>query len=168
LTLRPKNSDRRLWAIKADSTNFDDIQKVAATVGEEFHGLDVVSANAGVGGKTPIGEATVEAFEQILKTDLTCVFFLVQAVTRFLTSGASVILNGSIHSVLGIPGYSGYAASKAGLRAMARVLTSELYVKGSESILYHPERHALRSGTSQRLRLSSGQNSKRDTRGPFL
>jgi hypothetical protein len=43
-----------------------------------------------------------------------------------LNDGASIILNGSVISVLGNPGYSAYAASKAGVRAMARVMASEL------------------------------------------
>src|SRR5581483_4090324 len=47
-----------------------------------------------------------------------------------LNDGASIILNGSVISVLGNPGYAAYAASKAGVRAMARVLASELSPRG--------------------------------------
>ena len=47
-----------------------------------------------------------------------------------LNDGASIILNGSVISVLGNPGYSAYAASKAGVRAMARVMASELSPRG--------------------------------------
>ena len=53
-------------------------------------------------------------------------FFTVQAAVPHLNDGASIILNGSVISVLGNPGYSAYAASKAGVRAMARVMASEL------------------------------------------
>ena len=41
-----------------------------------------------------------------------------------------MILNGSVHAVLGLPGASAYAASKAGIRAMTRVLASELAPRG--------------------------------------
>jgi NAD(P)-dependent dehydrogenase (short-subunit alcohol dehydrogenase family) len=41
-----------------------------------------------------------------------------------------VILIGSVHAVLGMPGYSAYAASKAAVRAMRRVLASEMSVAG--------------------------------------
>ena len=47
-----------------------------------------------------------------------------------LNDGASIILNGSVISVLGNPGYAAYAASKAGVRAMARVMASELSPRG--------------------------------------
>jgi len=50
----------------------------------------------------------------------------VQSAVPYLNDGASIILNGSVISVLGSPGYSAYAASKAGVRAMARVMVSEL------------------------------------------
>ncbi len=42
----------------------------------------------------------------------------------------SIILNGSVISVLGNPGYAAYAASKAGVRGMARVMASELSPRG--------------------------------------
>ncbi len=57
-------------------------------------------------------------------------FFTVQAAAPHLNDGASIILNGSVISVLGNPGYAAYAASKAGVRAMARVMASELSPRG--------------------------------------
>ncbi len=66
----------------------------------------------------------------MIRTNLTGVFFTVQAALPHLKGGASIILNGSVISVLGNPGYSAYAASKAGVRAMARVLASELSPRG--------------------------------------
>jgi NAD(P)-dependent dehydrogenase (short-subunit alcohol dehydrogenase family) len=58
------------------------------------------------------------------------VFFTVQAAAPYLNDNASIILNGSVISVLGNPGYAAYAASKAGVRAMARVMASELSPRG--------------------------------------
>jgi NAD(P)-dependent dehydrogenase (short-subunit alcohol dehydrogenase family) len=88
--------------------------------------LDIVFANAGIAGGTPLGSATLETFEKVISTNITAVFFTVQAAVPHLNDGASIILNGSVISVLGNPGYSAYAASKAGVRAMARVMASEL------------------------------------------
>jgi NAD(P)-dependent dehydrogenase (short-subunit alcohol dehydrogenase family) len=72
----------------------------------------------------------LETFEKVLKTNVTGVFFTVQAALPYLNDGASIILNGSVISVLGNPGYAAYAASKAGIRAMARVMASELSPRG--------------------------------------
>ena len=113
-------------AIKADVTDIADTAKAVAAAVDRFGRLDVVFANAGIGATTPLGPTPLEVFEQVLRTNITAVFFTVQAALPHLRGGASVILNGSVHAVLGAPGYSAYAASKAGVRAMARVLASEL------------------------------------------
>jgi NAD(P)-dependent dehydrogenase (short-subunit alcohol dehydrogenase family) len=115
-----------LLAIKADSTDIADMERAVAGTVEKFGKLDMVFANAGIAGTTPLGGTALAAFEQVLKTNVTAVFFTVQAALPHLNDGASVILNGSVHAVLGAPGYSAYAASKAGVRSMARVLASEL------------------------------------------
>ncbi|MGO7294818.1 SDR family NAD(P)-dependent oxidoreductase, partial [Rhizobium brockwellii] len=73
--------------------------------------FDIVFANAGIGGATPLGETSPEQFNQIISTNLTAVFFTVQSALPHLNDGASVILNGSVHAVLGAPGWSAYAAT---------------------------------------------------------
>jgi NAD(P)-dependent dehydrogenase (short-subunit alcohol dehydrogenase family) len=117
-------------AIQADATDLGAMEKAVAQAVEKFGKLDIVFANAGIAGQTPIGKTTLAAFEQILKTNLTAVFFTVQAAAPHLNDGASIVLNGSVHAVLGVPGYSAYAASKAGIRSMTRVLASEFSPRG--------------------------------------
>jgi len=113
-------------ALQADATDPAALERAAAAAAERFGKLDIVFANAGVGGVTPLGQTSFEAFEQIIRTNLTGVFFTVQAALPHLKDGASIILNGSVLSVYGAPGWSAYAAAKAGVRAMSRVLASEL------------------------------------------
>ena len=113
-------------AVEADITDIAATEKAIARAVEKFGKLDIIFANAGIPGNTPLGGTTLSAFEQVIRTNLTAVFFTVQAALPHLNDGASVILNGSVISVLGNPGYSAYAASKAGIRAMARVMASEL------------------------------------------
>ena len=76
----------------------------------------------------------------MLRTNITAVFFTVQAAVPHLNDGASIILNGSVISVLGNPGYAAYAASKAGVRAMARVMASELSPRGIRVNVVSPGR----------------------------
>lgn len=113
-------------AIRADVTDIAQFERAVAEVAQTFGKLDVVFANAGIGGATPLGQTKLSTFEKILQTNLTAVFFTVQAVLPHLNDGASVILNGSVHAVMGVPGWSAYAATKAGVRAMTRNLASEL------------------------------------------
>ncbi len=113
-------------AVQADATDPASLEKAVAAVAAKFGKIDVVFANAGIGGFTPLGQTKLEAFESILRTNLTGVFFTAQAAVPQMNDGGSIIFNGSVISVLGIPNWSAYAASKAGVRAMARVLASEL------------------------------------------
>ncbi|MDE1197085.1 MAG: SDR family oxidoreductase [Pseudomonas sp.] len=117
-------------AIKADVNNPADIDVVVKKISEAFGTLDVVFANAGISGATPLGSTTLEAFESIVRTNLTSVFFTVQGVLPLLKEGSSVILNGSVMRELGSPGSSAYSASKGAITSMAKVFASELAPKG--------------------------------------
>jgi NAD(P)-dependent dehydrogenase (short-subunit alcohol dehydrogenase family) len=117
-------------ALAADATDVVATETAIKRAVEKFGKLDVLFANAGIPGQTALGGADVATFERVIRTNLTAVFFTVQAALPYLNDGASIILNGSVISVLGSPGYSAYAASKAGVRAMARVMVSELSPRG--------------------------------------
>jgi NAD(P)-dependent dehydrogenase (short-subunit alcohol dehydrogenase family) len=116
--------------IQADITDIEAMQAAAATVAKTFGNLDIVFANAGISRLTPLGQTTLATFQEVLTVNLTGVFFTVQAALPYLNRGASVILNGSVHAVLGSPQSAAYAASKGGIRSMSRVLASELSPQG--------------------------------------
>ncbi len=117
-------------AIVADVTDIAATEKAIDQAVRQFGKLDILFVNAGIAGPSPVGNTTLAAFENVIRTNLTAVFFTVQAAVPHLNDGASIILNGSVISVQGNPGYSAYAASKAGVRAMARVMASELSPRG--------------------------------------
>ncbi len=117
-------------ALKADVTDIAATEKAFADAAAKFGKIDVVFANAGIGGVTPLGQTTAEQFGQIISTNLTAVFFTVQSALPHLNDGASIILNGSVHAVLGAPGWSAYAAAKGAVRTMTRNFASELAPRG--------------------------------------
>ena len=53
-------------------------------------------------------------------------FFTVQKALPLFKDGGSIILTSSVSNVLGLPGFSAYAASKAAVRNFARGWTLEL------------------------------------------
>lgn len=119
-----------LLAIQADARDVASIDKSVAEAVRALGRLDIVFANAGIGGSTPVGRTSLEAFEDIIRTNLTGVFFTVQAAAPHLNEKASIILNGSVHGVMGVPGFAAYAASKGAVRSMTRVLASEFAPRG--------------------------------------
>jgi NAD(P)-dependent dehydrogenase (short-subunit alcohol dehydrogenase family) len=130
LAAAAKELGANVLAVKADVTEAGEAEATVKAAIDRFGKIDIVFANAGIGGVTPVGQTKLDAFESIMRTNVTSVFLTVQAAAPHLGTGASVILNGSVHAVLGVPGFSAYAASKAGVRAMTRVLASELAPRG--------------------------------------
>jgi NAD(P)-dependent dehydrogenase (short-subunit alcohol dehydrogenase family) len=117
-------------ALQADATDVAATEQAVAEAAKAFGKLDIVFANAGIPGRTPVGASTLEAFEQVLRTNITGAFFTVQAAAPHLNDGGAIILTGSVMSEMGSPGSAAYAASKAGLRGMSRVLASEFAPRG--------------------------------------
>jgi NAD(P)-dependent dehydrogenase (short-subunit alcohol dehydrogenase family) len=114
----------------ADVSDIAAAARAIAAAGEQLGGIDVLFANAGIPGNTPVGATSQELFEQVLKINVTAVFFTVQAALPYLRDGASIVFNGSVIGVNGAPGYSAYAASKASVRVIARSLAAELSPRG--------------------------------------
>jgi NAD(P)-dependent dehydrogenase (short-subunit alcohol dehydrogenase family) len=116
--------------MKADVTDRQAMKKAIAATVEQFGNLDILFANAGIGPLTPLGSTSIEVFEEILSVNVTSTFFIVQESLPYLNDGASIIFNSSVQNVNGRPGLSAYAASKAAVRTMARVMASELSPRG--------------------------------------
>jgi NAD(P)-dependent dehydrogenase (short-subunit alcohol dehydrogenase family) len=94
-------------AVQADVTKVEEIERAVAAAVEKFGKLDIVFANAGIPGATPVGNTSLAAFEEIIRTNLTAVFFTVQASAPHLNRGASIILNGVGSCGAGRPGILG-------------------------------------------------------------
>jgi len=84
--------------------------------------LTGVIANAGVGGENIYGKH--DRWDEIISTNLTGAYNLVNESLPYLKkdtdSYKNVILISSILARLGVPGYSAYCASKAGMLGLAR------------------------------------------------
>jgi len=123
-----------LLSIQADVTDIETTQRAVAKTVVKFGKLDIIVANAGIGALTPVGDTSLRSFDEILRTNLTAVFFTGQAAAPHLNHGASSILNGPVHAVLDVSEWSTYAATKAGVRAMTHIWHRNLRLVVSASI----------------------------------
>src|SRR6201991_3567161 len=114
-----------LLPLRVDLRDVKAIEAAVERAVSIFGKLDIVFANAGASGTSRIGETTLDAFNVIIETNLTAVFFTVQAAAPHINDGGTIILNGSVHAVMGWPHYSAYAATKGAVRSMTRVMASE-------------------------------------------
>jgi NAD(P)-dependent dehydrogenase (short-subunit alcohol dehydrogenase family) len=97
-----------------------------AEIADTLGGIDVLFVNAGVGGFAPVPEVTEAFWDGIHAVNLRGAFFAIQAALPLLRDGGAIVITGSIGSISAVPGNVAYAAAKAGVRAMARILAKEL------------------------------------------
>jgi NAD(P)-dependent dehydrogenase (short-subunit alcohol dehydrogenase family) len=82
--------------------------------------IDILFASAGTVAFAPIGEVTEEQLDTVFGLNVRGTMFTVQKALPLSRDGGSIILNGSIANIKGIPAFGVYSACKAALRSFAR------------------------------------------------
>jgi NAD(P)-dependent dehydrogenase (short-subunit alcohol dehydrogenase family) len=90
--------------------------------------LDALVANAGIGGANEPGEG--DRFDEIMRTNLYGTYWCARAAEPRLADGGRIVVISSILSRIGVAGYTGYCASKAGLLGLVRAFAAELAPRG--------------------------------------
>src|SRR5579864_4901777 len=111
---------RSTTGIRADAANLADIDRLYSTVKAKAGRIDVLFVNAGFYEFGKLGEITEQHFDTTFNTNVRGLLFAVQKALPLLSASASIILNGSIASIKGIPSFSVYNATKAAVRSFAR------------------------------------------------
>jgi NAD(P)-dependent dehydrogenase (short-subunit alcohol dehydrogenase family) len=112
--------------VKADVRSLNELDTLAARVRDEFGGLDILFANAGIGFFAPLETSDEAFYDDQFDINVKGVFFTVQKLAGLLNEGASVILNASAVNEKGAAMGSVYFATKAAVRSFARTLAAEL------------------------------------------
>ncbi len=96
-----------------------------------LHGrVDILFANAGVAEFVPIDAVDEAHYDAIFDIDVKGTYFTIQAALPLMAAGASIVLNSSVVSHVGMAGASVYSAAKAAVRSLARSLSAELAPRG--------------------------------------
>ncbi len=120
----------RARSIRADVARLEDQKRLFTQIREEAGEVHVLIANGGGGGFCPLGEMSSDYIDQIIDTNLKGTVYTVQSALPLMPTGSAVVLMSSATAQRGIPGASLYAASKAGVRALARGWAQELKPRG--------------------------------------
>ena len=75
---------RRAAVVKADVSEYEDVQAMLAFVRERFGRLDIVVSNAASGGFRPLMDSTARHFEAAMNTNVRALLYLVQAARDLL------------------------------------------------------------------------------------
>lgn len=120
-------------AVVADVSDSDAVEAAVARTVEEFGGLDVVVANAGVNGTwAGIDDLSVEDFRSTIDINLVGTFVTIKHAVPHLSRGASIAVVASVNGtrMFSNTGASAYSASKAAQVAMTKMLAVELGPRG--------------------------------------
>ena len=113
-------------SIRADMGMLTESRDSITAAADHLGGIDVLFVNAGVGGFAMVPDVTEDFWDGIHDVNLKGAFFAMQAASPLMRDGGSIVVTGSIGSVAAVPGNVAYAAAKAGLRAVARIVGKEL------------------------------------------
>jgi 3-oxoacyl-[acyl-carrier protein] reductase len=120
----------RAVAVQADVAEPGDVARLFDAA-EEAHGrIGVVVNSAGIMKLSPIAAASVEDFDAVFAVNVRGTFNVLQQAAKRIADGGRVITMST--SVLGMsfPGYAPYAASKAAVEVLTRILAHELRGRG--------------------------------------
>lgn len=115
-----------------DVVPFDVTDQTAVEAGvdgieQNFGAIDILVNNAGMQFRTPLEEFPADQWEQLLKTNVSSVFFVGQAVARrMIRRGHGKIINiASVQSELARPGIAPYTATKGAVRNLTRGMCTD-------------------------------------------
>ena len=116
-------------AIKVNTTKESEVRAAVSKTVEKFGRIDVLVNNAGISRHALLEDMTLELFEQVIGVNLTGPFLCCKAVAPVMKKQkfGKIVNIASLGARTGRPGVGvNYAASKAGLLGITKVLAKEL------------------------------------------
>jgi 3-oxoacyl-[acyl-carrier protein] reductase len=117
--------DRSL-AVAADVRDVVAVDAMRNAVQEKFGRLDILVNNAGIIRDHTMKKMNGDDWQAVVDTNLTGVFQVCQSMMTLMEQGGRIINLASISAVIGFFGQANYAAAKAGVIGLTRVLSKEL------------------------------------------
>lgn len=145
--------------VQADVRSMASLETAMQEIDEAFGGIDVLVANAGIGSASTLRVSDIEALERIIDINLVGQIRTVKAALESLIANQGYIaFTASAAALKNVPKSTAYAASKAGIEALAGALRLELETHGVDVGVFYPAwtRTPMVTGKSSRLGQGGG------------
>jgi gluconate 5-dehydrogenase len=121
------DSGARARAVAFDVTNAESVADAVDHIEREIGGIDILVNNAGMQHRAPLEDFPEDKFEQVLRTNVTSVFLVGQAVAKHMIPRASgkIINICSLMVNVARPSIAPYGASKAAVANLTRGMATE-------------------------------------------
>ncbi|MCG5480418.1 MAG: SDR family oxidoreductase [Ensifer alkalisoli] len=110
-----------------DATDHEAVRAAVDRFEAEVGAIDILVNNAGMQHRTPLEDFPAEAFERLLRTNISTVFNVGQAVARHMIKrGAGKIINiASVQTALARPGIAPYTATKGAVGNLTKGMATD-------------------------------------------
>ncbi len=116
----------RAVALPADVRSPEQLLEMVGKTIEAFGALDILVNNAGILRDRSFKKMSQQEWQDVIDTNLTGVFNSAKAAVGRLSVGGSIVNVASLSAVTGFFGQANYAAAKAGVMTLTKVLSREL------------------------------------------
>lgn len=131
---------RKVCFYASDASDFEGAHKVVSKIKEDLHRIDVLVNNAGITKDNLMLRMTEQQWDNVINVNLKSAFNFIHACIPIMMRQkcGSIINMSSVIGVHGNMGQSNYAASKAGLIALAKSISQEMGKKGIRANVIAP------------------------------
>jgi 3-oxoacyl-[acyl-carrier protein] reductase len=124
--LRSLSGSPTVGVVGADVRDATQVQALMKQVHDKCGGLDILVNNAGIIRDRTLKKMTLEEWHAVIQTNLDGVFHCCKFGNEILRDGGRIVNIASVAGLVGMHGQTNYAAAKAGVIGLTRVLAKEL------------------------------------------
>ncbi len=125
-TLRGQPGAGQVHLLSGDVRVAKQVEQLMRQVKDTCGGLDILVNNAGIIRDRTLRKMTLEEWHAVIQTNLDGVFHSCKYGTEILRDEGRIVNIASVAGLVGFHGQTNYAAAKAGVIGMTRVLAKEL------------------------------------------
>lgn len=114
-------------ALAFDATDHEAVRSAIDTFEEKIGTIDILVNNAGMQHRAPLEDFPVDAFERLMKTNVSTVFNVGQAVARHMIKRrvGKIINIASVQTALARPGIAPYTATKGAVANLTKGMATD-------------------------------------------
>lgn len=116
--------------LTADVADAEAVQAMVESVKQSHGGLDFLINNAAILRDRTIAKMSLDEWGSVIDVNLSGVFHCCKFALEIMRDHGAIVSMGSIAAIQGFYGQANYAAAKAGVQAMMRVLSRESAKRG--------------------------------------
>lgn len=125
--LQLRHSTAPLHCIVADVSNYNDCKLFIDSTIKQFGGIDILINNAGISMRALLKEADIDVFKKVMDINFFGTVYCTKlALDSLIERKGTIVGISSIAGYRGLPGRSGYSASKFALNGWLEAIRTEL------------------------------------------